>query len=273
MKGGRIRFRNLPVWMRIGVSAWSEPRDPSIHFTLEADMTRTQAWMSDLSSTTGTKVTPTALVVKALATVIAEVGDLNRFVQGHAIYRRDSIDATIMLGGVENNELGVVTLRRVDAMGVAELAAAISSTRDDVKTRGQRDVEAVNKVLSLVPQWLFGPLLQGAIGAINRVQYRFGLDTGALGLNTRFGSFFVSNVGSLGLDAGFAPFHPLANIPIGVVVGRVAERPAVVDGKVEARPMLRLAFTCDHRIVSPRHMALGARRIKEILEDPARHLA
>lgn len=273
MKGGRIRFRNLPVWMRIGVSSWSQPRDPSINFTLEADMTRTQPWMTELATSSGVKITPTALVVKALATTIAEIDELNRFVQGHAIYPRDSIDATIMIGGVENNELGVVTLRRVDGMSVPELAAAISTTRDDVKTHGQRDIEAVNKMLALVPQFMFGPLLEGAIGMLNRVQYRFGIDMSSLGIHTRFGSFFVSNVGSLGLDAGFAPFHPLANIPIGVVVGRIAERPAVVEGKVEARPMLRLGFTCDHRIVTPRHMALGARRIQDILEDPAKHLS
>ena len=47
-------------------------------------------------------------------------------------------------------------------------------------------------------------------------------------------------------------------------------RPVVVDGKIEARPMMYVALTYDHRLIDGREAVTFLKRIKEVVEDPAR---
>lgn len=63
----------------------------------------------------------------------------------------------------------------------------------------------------------------------------------------RGGTFVVTNLGAVGVDA----FDPLLDPPmIGILgVGRVVEKPAVVDGEVVVRSMCYLSLTFDHRAV------------------------
>jgi 2-oxoglutarate dehydrogenase E2 component (dihydrolipoamide succinyltransferase) len=49
---------------------------------------------------------------------------------------------------------------------------------------------------------------------------------------------------------------------------KIQERPVVVDGRVEARPMMYLALSYDHRIVDGADAVRFLVRIKELIEDP-----
>ena len=50
----------------------------------------------------------------------------------------------------------------------------------------------------------------------------------------------------------------------------VIERPMVVGGKIEARPMMYLALSYDHRIVDGKEAVSFLVRVKEGVEDPRR---
>jgi 2-oxoglutarate dehydrogenase E2 component (dihydrolipoamide succinyltransferase) len=65
---------------------------------------------------------------------------------------------------------------------------------------------------------------------------------------------------------------PILNAPQSGILGmhKIQVRPMVVDGKIEARPMMYLALTYDHRIVDGREAVTFLVRVKECLEDPAR---
>jgi 2-oxoglutarate dehydrogenase E2 component (dihydrolipoamide succinyltransferase) len=51
---------------------------------------------------------------------------------------------------------------------------------------------------------------------------------------------------------------------------KIQDRPIVVDGKIEVRPMMYLALSYDHRLVDGREAVTFLVRVKECLEDPAR---
>jgi 2-oxoglutarate dehydrogenase E2 component (dihydrolipoamide succinyltransferase) len=51
---------------------------------------------------------------------------------------------------------------------------------------------------------------------------------------------------------------------------KIQERPVVVAGKIEIRPMMYLALTYDHRVVDGQGAVTFLVRVKENLEDPAR---
>jgi 2-oxoglutarate dehydrogenase E2 component (dihydrolipoamide succinyltransferase) len=82
------------------------------------------------------------------------------------------------------------------------------------------------------------------------------------------GTFTLSNGGVYGSLMS----TPILNAPQSGILGmhKIQERPTVVAGKVEARPMMYLALSYDHRIVDGREAVTFLVRVKEMLEDPAR---
>src|SRR3989338_6683807 len=80
-------------------------------------------------------------------------------------------------------------------------------------------------------------------------------------MDLRGGTFSVSNLGSVGVEF----FTPIINYPESAIlgVGRVTEKPVVRSGKIEARKILPLSLTYDHRIVDG---AQAARFVADLME-------
>jgi 2-oxoglutarate dehydrogenase E2 component (dihydrolipoamide succinyltransferase) len=53
---------------------------------------------------------------------------------------------------------------------------------------------------------------------------------------------------------------------------KIQDRPVVIDGKIEIRPMMYLALTYDHRVVDGKGAVTFLVRVKDALEDPRRLL-
>jgi 2-oxoglutarate dehydrogenase E2 component (dihydrolipoamide succinyltransferase) len=84
------------------------------------------------------------------------------------------------------------------------------------------------------------------------------------------GTFTISNGGIYGSMLS----TPIVNPPQSGVLGMhaIEDRPVARDGAVVIRPMMYVALTYDHRIVDGREAVTFLKRIKEIIEDPARML-
>jgi 2-oxoglutarate dehydrogenase E2 component (dihydrolipoamide succinyltransferase) len=84
------------------------------------------------------------------------------------------------------------------------------------------------------------------------------------------GTFTITNGGIFGSLMS----TPILNPPQSGILGmhKIQERAMVVGGKIEARPMMYLALTYDHRIVDGREAVQFLVHVKDLLEDPARLL-
>ena len=82
------------------------------------------------------------------------------------------------------------------------------------------------------------------------------------------GTFTITNGGIYGSLMS----TPILNAPQSGILGmhKIQERPMVVGGKIEIRPMMYLALSYDHRIVDGKEAVTFLVRVKEALEDPAR---
>lgn len=82
------------------------------------------------------------------------------------------------------------------------------------------------------------------------------------------GTFTISNGGVYGSLMS----TPILNAPQSAILGmhKIQERPMVIGGKIEIRPMMYLAVSYDHRIIDGKEAVTFLVRIKEGLEDPAR---
>jgi 2-oxoglutarate dehydrogenase E2 component (dihydrolipoamide succinyltransferase) len=82
------------------------------------------------------------------------------------------------------------------------------------------------------------------------------------------GTFTITNGGIYGSLMS----TPILNAPQSGILGmhKIQDRPVVIEGKVEVRPMMYLALSYDHRIVDGREAVTFLVRVKESLEDPQR---
>ena len=73
------------------------------------------------------------------------------------------------------------------------------------------------------------------------------------------GTFTITNGGVFGSMLS----TPLVNPPQSAILGMHATkmRPVVVDGKIEARPIMYVALTYDHRIIDGREAVLFLKQI------------
>lgn len=81
------------------------------------------------------------------------------------------------------------------------------------------------------------------------------------------GVFSITNLGAYPIDA----FTPVLNPPETAVLGmgRARPRPAVVDGRIEARTLMVLSLTFDHRVIDGTPAAAFLADVISLLEEPA----
>ncbi|GAX81203.1 hypothetical protein CEUSTIGMA_g8635.t1 [Chlamydomonas eustigma] len=85
------------------------------------------------------------------------------------------------------------------------------------------------------------------------------------------GTFTISNGGVYGSMMS----NPIINPPQSAILGMHAinQRAMVLPGgKIEARPMMYIALTYDHRLIDGREAVTFLKKIKEVVEDPRRIL-
>jgi 2-oxoglutarate dehydrogenase E2 component (dihydrolipoamide succinyltransferase) len=82
------------------------------------------------------------------------------------------------------------------------------------------------------------------------------------------GTFTISNGGVYGSMLS----TPIINPPQSGILGlhAIQERPVAREGQVVIRPMMFVALSYDHRIVDGREAVTFLRRVKDIVEEPAR---
>ena len=95
--------------------------------------------------------------------------------------------------------------------------------------------------------------------------------TGQLGIEEMQGGTFTITNGGI---YGSLMSTPILNAPQSGILGMhaIKERPMVVNGKIEIRPMMYLALSYDHRVVDGAGAVTFLVKVKEAIEDPQRLL-
>lgn len=84
------------------------------------------------------------------------------------------------------------------------------------------------------------------------------------------GTFTITNGGVFGSLMS----TPILNPPQSGILGmhKIQDRPMAVNGKVEIRPMMYLAFSYDHRVIDGKESVGFLVKVKEMIENPQRIL-
>lgn len=87
----------------------------------------------------------------------------------------------------------------------------------------------------------------------------------------RGGTFTITNLGMYGIES----FTPIINQPEVAILGvnTMTDKPVVVNGQLEIRPIMNMSLTADHRVVDGSVAAQFLQRVKHLMENPALILA
>lgn len=260
------RSAKITGWRRIATALWKEPMDPQIQGILELDA-RPLLEAMVRGRQAGRHVTPTHVVVRAMAYGLARVPELNvRLVRGRHV-QRDSIDLFVITAISSGHDLSGVKVEHADRKSLLEVASEVSDgtrslRRDDPAFRfGKRMMERVPM-----------PLLKPALKLLGYLSGNLDLRLRPLKVDhTPFGSAMVSSVGMLGLQIGFSPLSRLYRVPILALVGEITPKPVAVDGRVEIVPMLPVSASVDHRFADGYQIAQWVKAVREYLSAPLEH--
>jgi pyruvate dehydrogenase E2 component (dihydrolipoamide acetyltransferase) len=163
-------------------------------------------------------------------------------------------------------------IARAAALALAEHTAVLAQWVDGQGLRRPHDIH-VGVAVALEPEGLVVPVLRDAdrrslrelaadlLGLVDKA--RAGrLSPGEM----QGGTFTITNLGAYRIDG----FTPIVNPPETAIlgVGRIADKPVVVGGKIEARTMCTLSLSFDHRVVDGVPAAAFLARLAELLERP-----
>ena len=84
------------------------------------------------------------------------------------------------------------------------------------------------------------------------------------------GTFTISNLGMYDVDV----FIPIINPPETAIlgIGRIAERPTLVNDQLTTKPVMQLSLSYDHRIVDGAPAAQFLQNVKHVLESQSNHV-
>jgi pyruvate dehydrogenase E2 component (dihydrolipoamide acetyltransferase) len=252
-------------WRKITTATWGHPSDPQIYGDMHVDAAGVLDFISAARERTGTPLTVTHVVGKAVGYALGENPDLNVRLYRSSFIQRDTVDVFFIVSMGEGQELSGVKIERADEKSVIEIATELGSRARRV--RDEEDVEfgKTKSMLARTPVRLLKPMLRLSAWLAQDLD----LDLKKYGLPRQaFGSAMVTSVGMFGIEHAYAPLSPYYRVPFIVLVGEVSDRPAVVDGQVVPRPMFTIAATLDHRYLDGFHAARLMRSAQDYLADP-----
>lgn len=254
------------AFRRIAASVWSAPNDPTIHGSMDIDVTEALSYIQALRKLENTKVTITHLVARALALGLAKHPDFNARVRFWGkIERRTTVDLSLQVAAEGGKDLSSARIERANELSVSGIAKALQQAAHKIRTGTDDSYGQSRTMFKKMPWWLIRPALRASSALMNDLNVhlpKMGLPADP------FGSAMVTNVGVFGIDTAFAPFTPFARCPILLLVPEVRDRPWVHNGEVVPRPVLRLCATFDHRIIDGFHAGVLAKEVGDYLKAP-----
>ena len=191
------------------------------------------------------------------------------------VYRKQLADVISMIKHAADQQAPLLTAQERVTKAVEELQAFHSFTPEQQKWLGFI-AEHLKENLSISEQDLeFQPVFAQR-GGLARARKLFGKELKPLIERSRTGkftpddlaggTFSITNLGAFGIDV-FDPIIVTGQAAI-LGVGRIADKPVVINKEIVVRSMMNLCLSFDHRLLDGAHAARFLQRLKELLETP-----
>jgi len=223
-----------------------------MHAIVEFDVTGPRAAIRELKERTGEPLSLTAFLVACLARAVDENKAVQAYRKGSRLVIFDDVDVSVMIerniDGQGKAPISPHVIKAANNKTIAEIQAEIVAARSE-------DTSSVAKWTGryrYLPAFIRSLLWRMWLGS---PYWRKNL-TGTVGL---------SSVGMFGQGSGWG--IPVSTYTLSVLVGGIADKPGVKDGRISAREYLSLTASFDHDVVDGAPAARFIGRLKELVES------
>jgi pyruvate/2-oxoglutarate dehydrogenase complex dihydrolipoamide acyltransferase (E2) component len=223
-----------------------------IHGLLEVDVTKARRYIREQEAKTGEQLSFTAFV----ATCLSKAVDMNKYMHAMRNWRGqlvlyDEVDVNTMIEvELEGRKIPMAhVLRGVNKRPYREINSEIWA----VQAEGGRGEQGASlRRFASLPRFIRAPFywLRGKSPHTGK-QYA--------------GTVLLTSVGMFGEGGGWG--IPLVSHTLNVTLGGIAQKPGVVDDRIEIREYLSLTVTFDHDIIDGAPAARFAERFKDLIES------
>jgi pyruvate/2-oxoglutarate dehydrogenase complex dihydrolipoamide acyltransferase (E2) component len=227
---------------------------------LEVDVTVARQFMDDYKARTGERLSFTGYMAFCLAQAIDEDKSVQAYLKGRRqLVTFDDVDICLMIErqlGEERAPIGYV-IRRANHKAFTEIHREIRAVQTGPIPRREQ-----------MPAWLrFLVLLPGPLPKLFSALISMAIRRDPAGMWVAMaGTVGISAVGMFGKGGGWGLAAPDRHT-LCLIVGGIARKPAVVEGRIEPRDMLSLTVVFDHNVVDGAPAARFTQRLKDLIES------
>lgn len=224
----------------------------TVHGLIEVDVTEPRRILGEYKARTGEKISFTAFIIACLGKAVEE----NKGMHAYQDWRK----RLILFDEVDVNTVVEIELDGHRATLPHLVRAANKRTLGDIHSE-IRSVKAKPEKTSEFKALRFAWYLPSVV---RDVFYWVVYHNPHL-LKASFGTVGVTAMGMFGKGGGWA--IPFGVHTLDVALGGIAEKPGVVEGRIEIREYLDVTLSFDHDVVDGAPAARFASRLKELIES------
>lgn len=259
------KIRTSP-WRKLSIAIYGAPREGKVYGTYEVDVTEMLKYIQQKKEE-GRRITVTQFLVAALGKALYEdAPEANCYVRrGNIIYRESADVFMSILAKNGNGQTGMV-IPDVQNKSVSEISDYVNKRLNSKREGNEKGLYSATKFIAKVP-WPFRKMVLKII-----TWWLFDMEFPLPGTRVNrspFGSIMLTNIGSFGLKTGMVALFPIGKLPGVITMGKIEEKPVVIDGEIKIRSILPLTGTFDHRIVDGAQIGKLASGMQTKLAKPA----
>jgi pyruvate/2-oxoglutarate dehydrogenase complex dihydrolipoamide acyltransferase (E2) component len=244
------------VWLNTLDLTWAAH---SIYGLLEVDVTIARRFIAEHKERTGDALSFTGFLVYCLARAVDE----DKTVQGYLKNRRqlvifDDVDVGLMVERQTGDKRALMghVIRRANRKTYRQIHQEIRAVQSEPAPPNRG-----------MPGWFRSAmLLPGPLASLFKSLLKMAVRRNPAILVSMGGTVGVSSVGMFGGGHGGWGLTPLPN-SLGLLVGGIACKPVVIDGRIEPREILNLTVSFDHNVTDGAPATRFVRRLVELIES------
>jgi pyruvate/2-oxoglutarate dehydrogenase complex dihydrolipoamide acyltransferase (E2) component len=244
------------IWLNTLDMSW-----PShcIYGLLEVDVTVARQFMAEHKARTGETLSFTGFLITCLARAVDEDKAVQAYLKGRKqLVLFDDVDVGLMVEGRAGDKRALMghVIRSANRKTFQQVHQEIRSVQSRPAPSG-RGMPSWFRSAMLLPwplSWLVKTALRWIMGRDPSIPVAMG------------GTVSVTSVGMFGGTHSGWGLTPTPQ-SLALVVGGVARKPAVVDGRIEPREILNLTVMFNHDVVDGAPAAHFTRRLVELIES------
>jgi pyruvate/2-oxoglutarate dehydrogenase complex dihydrolipoamide acyltransferase (E2) component len=226
---------------------------------LEVDVTVARQFIEEHRARTGETLSFTGFLTLCLACAVSEHKEVQAYLKGRKqLVLFDDVDVGMMIERRTGDKRALMghVIRGANRKTYRQIHDEIRSVQS-TPVPLNRGLPPWFRTAMLLP-WPLSWLFKAFVRMAERRDPTFGISMG--------GTVSITAVGMFGEGHSGWGIYP-ATGTLGLVVGSIALKPAVVEGRVEPREILHLTVVFDHEVIDGAPAARFTRRLVELMES------